>query len=457
MSSEWTGRMHATPKRVPPEEQVLCGTKEWSQVRPTALCRGAGFSASPSIMMKTGIIVGSTQTIIHPIVQMKQPQLQHTDKAMGGGWRDHNDDNDGGAGGGGGAPVYSKVPPENYYCPSNPCINRKIHELHLDMLAGKPDAEMQMNRYLLLCAVLLRSSSINESGDCNQKEGEMTPKAVEAAISWKCDLCSNTCCPASQKCKNVRMLNGTYRLQFRSWKLPGFCVAASSSSSASSHPDDKQQMQHGQKTKKRNNLKTDDFTKGNSKRRTVDLELPLVQCLQTCLEDTPCYHALPDLGMYIRGILQRRYYTEAIRKHWVKAHASSSSSLSLSQSSHAQQQQQHAPQGRSTASASDHQQQTHQDTRTKAQWKYMHGVCANLLLESIPCMKRTKRCCNSSYSSSSSSSCFPSGVADCQINHGNDTVEVMACINVMHGTLLKLYPLGAKTPTFNARVHLFSR
>lgn len=38
-----------------------------------------------------------------------------------------------------------------------------------------------------------------------------------------------------------------------------------------------------------------------------------------------------------------------------------------------------------------------------------------------------------------------------------DMVETMACINVMHGTLLKLYPLGAKTPTFNARVNLLAR
>lgn len=72
----------------------------------------------------------------------------------------------------------------------------------------------------------------------------------------------------------------------------------------------------------------------------------------------------------------------------------------------------------------------------------MHGTCANLLLESIPCMKKAKRSCASQ---AQHPLCFA------------DVVETMACINVMHGTLLKLYPLGAKTPTFQARVNLLAR
>lgn len=35
--------------------------------------------------------------------------------------------------------------------------------------------------------------------------------------------------------------------------------------------------------------------------------------------------------------------------------------------------------------------------------------------------------------------------------------QVMACINVMYGTLMKLYPLGAKSPTFNAKVNVMQR
>lgn len=35
--------------------------------------------------------------------------------------------------------------------------------------------------------------------------------------------------------------------------------------------------------------------------------------------------------------------------------------------------------------------------------------------------------------------------------------NLVACINVMHGTLLKLYPLGAKRPIFTARLAVFRR
>lgn len=78
----------------------------------------------------------------------------------------------------------------------------------------------------------------------------------------------------------------------------------------------------------------------------------------------------------------------------------------------------------------------------------MHGLCATLLLESIPCMKRAKRTASSAVVGADLSSSAPPPP---------DAVEVLACINVMHGTLFKLYPLGAKTPTFDARVKLMAR
>ena len=85
------------------------------------------------------------------------------------------------------------------------------------------------------------------------------------------------------------------------------------------------------------------------------------------------------------------------------------------------------------------------------QWRFMHGHCANLLVESMPCMRKSKRGVSTLMSLSSAS-------ADGnQLAEYVDAVEIMACINVMHGTLLKLYALGAKTPTFNARVHLLAR
>ena len=281
----------------------------------------------------------------------------------------------------------------------------------MDMLAGVEGAEMQMNRYLLLCAVLLDcSSSGGDDDECHKdtEEGHGKHSNIHAVIAWKCDLCmgQNPMCPE----KNV-MLKHAYKIQFRNWKLPGFCRLLSK---PSNHPRKNEQA------------------RGRTQKQLF-LELPLVQCLKTSLEDTPCYHALPDLGKYIRGILQRRYYTEPIRKHWIKACSTTSASISMP-----------AVQKNQPQIQPDH---VMQDARTSAHWGYMHGICATLLLESIPCMKRAKR----SSSSQMSSSSLP------LTRFANDAVETMACINVMHGTLLKLYPLGAKTPTFNARVHLMAR
>lgn len=40
---------------------------------------------------------------------------------------------------------------------------------------------------------------------------------------------------------------------------------------------------------------------------------------------------------------------------------------------------------------------------------------------------------------------------------GATFVETTACINIMHGTLLSLYPRAAKRPTFSVRVTLLQR
>lgn len=73
-------------------------------------------------------------------------------------------------------------------------------------------------------------------------------------------------------------------------------------------------------------------------------------------------------------------------------------------------------------------------------------LCTVLLNESIPCLRRCKR-------SGFWSSHTPLSAED----NAYGAVDVTACVNVLYGTLLKLYNLGAKTPTFVCRTVLTKR
>ena len=66
-----------------------------------------------------------------------------------------------------------------------------------------------------------------------------------------------------------------------------------------------------------------------------------------------------------------------------------------------------------------------------------------LLHDSIPCLKRSKR------------SCLLASID--LARQAYSTVDLSVCINVLHGTLLKLYNLGAKVPTFKSRVAMMLR
>jgi len=66
--------------------------------------------------------------------------------------------------------------------------------------------------------------------------------------------------------------------------------------------------------------------------------------------------------------------------------------------------------------------------------------CTSLLQETIPCLNRYKRGFKHTYDIESV-----------------DVQEVRACIQIMYGSLLKLYPRGSKTPIFRARVNIVCR
>jgi hypothetical protein len=245
----------------------------------------------------------------------------------------------------------------HFYCRKNPCIDRKVHELHMQVLNGVENAEHELNRYLLVCGML---------ENCDTGEDSSASSLGKAHIVWVCDICNSGN-------HNVSMHRDQYRQQYRAWKAPSFC------------------------------------SKG------TPLRLPISDCLVTPSECTMHYELLPDLGPFFRNMLQRFYYTECSRKMMMKSIKASV--------------------GNSNGWGSSSNEPTSSYKIFDIWNAMMHGVCIGLLLESIPCMKRSKR----------NRSLFADSSGDSSL------AEVMACINVMHGTLLKLYPMGAKTPTFKTR------
>jgi hypothetical protein len=72
--------------------------------------------------------------------------------------------------------------------------------------------------------------------------------------------------------------------------------------------------------------------------------------------------------------------------------------------------------------------------------EYKSNILIRILHDSIPCLKNSKRTRHS--------------IETCKDENRS---HLMACINIMHGTLLKLYPIGIKTPPFTTKVNLVSR
>lgn len=392
VSTEWTCAVHASSIRVAPAQQVLYHQEEWNQVHPAALHGRARFSAGTLLLVmdfrgkctKTDTrihekpgpsVIGSSMSMIHPI-----RAFVFTDRSL------ESEKEDGGA------------PSKKHYCEENACINSRVHTLHMQVLQGNEEAHVQLNRYLLACAVLKNSGKQKRS---RKKNG----KALEAHIVWTCaEDCKNGC-------KDIAMTKENYKQQFRAWKPPSFCKA------------------------------------GNQ------LKLPILECLVTPLECTVQYNLLPDLGRYFRGILQRQYYTEQAKKQWIKCMQPMQMPSSATTAAGGNRASHHPQSSRQQALSRRFckvlvvcvficvhvvcMQPDHEDAAQE--WDYMHGPCASMLLDSIPCMKRVKRSTPLQRGESSSTSAVA-------------RTEIMACINVMYGTLLKLYPLGAKTPTFNAKV-----
>lgn len=372
-------------------------------------------------------------------------------------------------------------PPSINYCPSNPCITHIVHNLHRQILDGVEGAEVEMNRYLSVCSFLEQTESISQ-GDTQQ-----------SGSCWTAHLVLD--CMCGNPSHAVHMTKRMYRQQFRLGRRSRFLATPQQQKRGDLHPNAQ-------------------WAKQQHKQQTVPLHIPL-RALIPPKHAALQHNLLPDLGASLRMVLQKRFFTEHAKKHWVKAAANlqvregydfcffgssllvthttqvlgmttsmgTHQQLLSSHQNHHHHHQSHGPSANAVAAAAN----------ASKLWAPAHTLSTTLLHDSLPCMKRSKRPVSSvvsaimvptstaavqqkrspkskqySASSSSSSSAIleqkhqgapPASSSKPQTsnNTSSSQVDVAACINVLFGTILKLYPLGAKVPTFRARVAMTTR
>ena len=178
-------------------------------------------------------------------------------------------------------------------------------------------------------------------------------------------------------------------------------------------------------------------------------------CFVQDSHDAVQFGLLPDLGTYVRVILQRRYFTPGSVKHSRKC----ARILEVSCFPQSTSKRKHWVNDLLTIVLLHFLKQDHTGS-SKSSWTkgascmggdpgplpvafvegFIDGLCCTLLQDSIPCMRRAKR--------SIKFTVFQSPPTN---------VEVAACINILHGTLLSLYPKAVRRPTFLARVPIAMR
>ena len=297
----------------------------------------------------------------------------------------------------------SEFPLRINYCPSNPCITRIVHDLHKQILDGVEGAELELNRYLTLCSFL------------EQQEAEGPQQQQQERDGWVAHIVLDCLC--GSEAHAIRMTKSMYTQQFRLGRRSRFLRLRTSD--AGSAP------------------------RVLVQRAPVPLHIPLQALIpprHTALQHT----LLPDLGASMRMVLQRRFFTDHSKKHWVKA-AAHLQVLGMAAQ---------------PTSQPAHQQPMHSGSKSTAEsaavaagrtWARAHTLSVTLLHDSIPCLKRPKR--------PQAAAAEPDDRKGSNIScrEAPNPVDVAACINVLYGTILKLYSLGAKVPTFKARVAMTSR
>ena len=332
-----------------------------------------------------------------------------------------------------------------------------MHALHRQVLDGVEGAEIHLNRYLMVCSILSPPSSPVTEEMPNRDGG------FSAHLVLDC-MCGD---PAHA----IHLRKHGYRQQFKLWRRSSF-VEMTEGVPAPNSANRPSQRTHARV--------------GARNTHCRPLHIPIMS-LVGHVSTTHQYNLLPDLGHFMRMMIQRRYFSEQSKKHWVRAASQHQVLGGYIPSCHRQQPQNHpnanhvedesehcngssSIRGEHCANNSAQMDASHaagwhslQGVAAKSPseaasrlaswgWQQGHGLCATLLHDSIPCIKRSKRSCLSTSASCHSDPVQPGSKAPLYT-----PVDVCACVNVLYGTLLKLYNLGAKVPTFNSRVNMMSR
>lgn len=139
------------------------------------------------------------------------------------------------------------------YCAENACVNAAVHRLHMDALNRVPGAEARIEQFVLPC-VMMREL--------------LAPAGNGGAQSDAAGLVLR--CPCG---------------------CPGHDIAAYKPSLCTGEPA------------------------RPTMRQRRPISLPLADMMPPT-EDTFRFENLPDLGFFIRTVLQKRFYTPALRKHY---------------------------------------------------------------------------------------------------------------------------------------------
>jgi hypothetical protein len=154
------------------------------------------------------------------------------------------------------------------------------------------------------------------------------------------------------------------------------------------------------------------------KRRSL---IPCRLPIQSLFANSVClqYEQLPDIGSHIRASMHKRFFSQILMKNQQR--------LCTEEALHPQ--------------CNDRRKVCNMVHYRKPVLQILiQGICCAILQESIPCLKRAKRRKESTWC----------------VNEVSRS-DLLACINILHGTMLKLYPVGTKQPTFSARVNITYR
>lgn len=268
------------------------------------------------------------------------------------------------------------------YCQESKCMDRKIHELHLRVLAGEC-SEQEIDRYITTC-IFLRS--LHRAGRTRAADSDSST----ARITLRC-VCGD---PEH----DLVICKKNYRRQFPTLLKPEHVCASKS-------------RRRRRDAKARNREIAQQNREGRDGQYPLGVQISMAD-LVAPLPLVVGVASLPDTGVFLRAVLEKRFFSSNLEKHNSKCVSDMEDKTAK----------------RSPAEASS------SSNNKSLMWTLTEHACSILIQESIMCLKRSKKTHKSPQ--------LPEDVAG---------EEIDICLRIMFGTLLKLYPLGAKRPIFNAR------